>query len=198
MLRTRMAVLQGQTEQVRLPRTPPGEVVARSMDADRYARYADRWVDFVNGLLVAAITAVLAGTWIAGAVLLAVMATSALASVLGRPAAGRSAAEASTARAAFGRALVSALESMRTVKLAAATPSSPASASSSPCVSPWLLLPCPLTLRRLLLLHPVLILCRVSSHPSARHPCHDILHELVLGRHVPMHLSPCLSQRLPR
>jgi len=123
MLRTRMAVLQGQTEQARLPRTPPGEVVARSMDADRYARYADRWVDFVNGLLVAAITAVLAGTWIAGAVLLAVMATSALASVLGRPAAGRSAAEASTARAAFGRALVSALESMRTVKLAAATPS---------------------------------------------------------------------------
>ncbi len=122
MLRTRMAVLHGQTDQARLPRTPPGEVVARSMDADRYARYADRWVDFVNGLLIAAITALLAGTWIAGAVLLAVMVTSALASVLGRPAAGRSAAQASTARASFGRALVSALESMRTVKLAAATP----------------------------------------------------------------------------
>ena len=122
MLRTRMSVLHGQTGQTRLPRTPPGEVVARSMDADRYSRYADRWIDFVNGLIVAAVTAVLAGTWLAGAVLLAVMVTSAVASVLGRPAAGRSAAAASTARAAFGRALVSALESMRTVKLAAATP----------------------------------------------------------------------------
>lgn len=122
MLRTRMAVLYGQTSQTRLPRTPPGEVVARSMDADRYSRYADRWVDFVNGIILAAVTALLAGTWVAGGVLLAVMVASAFASVLGRPAAGRSAAAASTARARFGRALVSALESMRTVKLAAATP----------------------------------------------------------------------------
>ena len=38
-------------------RTPPGEVVARTMDADRLARYADRWVDFVNGLAIAAVTA---------------------------------------------------------------------------------------------------------------------------------------------
>ncbi len=122
MLRVRMAVLHGQTSQRRLPRTPPGEVVARSMDADRYARYADRWVDFVNGMLIAALTALLAGTWLAGAVLLAVLVTSALASTVGRPIAGRSAAAASTARARFGRALVSALESARTVKLAAATP----------------------------------------------------------------------------
>ncbi|PVG84755.1 ABC transporter [Nocardioides gansuensis] len=122
MLRARMSVLHGQTDQRRLTRTPPGEVVARSMDADRYARYADRWVDFVNGLVIAGVTALLAGTWLAGAVLLAVMVTSALASTLGRPIAGRSAAAASTARARFGRALVSALESARTVKLAAATP----------------------------------------------------------------------------
>lgn len=121
MLRTRMSVLHGQTVQTRLPRTPPGEVVARSMDADRYARYSDRWIDFVNGLLVTALTSLLAGTWVAGAILLVVMVTSGLASTAGRPAAGRSAAEASTARARFGRALVSALESMRTVKLAAAT-----------------------------------------------------------------------------
>ncbi|KRF18882.1 ABC transporter [Nocardioides sp. Soil797] len=123
MLRVRMSVLHGQTSQQRLARTPPGEVVARSMDADRYARYADRWVDFVNGMIIAAFTALIAGTWIAGAVLLAVMVTSALASAVGRPIAGRSAAAASTARARFGRALVSALESARTVKLAAATPS---------------------------------------------------------------------------
>lgn len=122
MLRARMAVLHGQTSQRRLARTPPGEVVARSMDADRYARYADRWVDFLNGLVIAGVTAVLAGTWVAGAVLLTVMVASALASTLGRPIAGRSAAAASAARARFGRALVSALDSARTVKLAAAVP----------------------------------------------------------------------------
>ena len=121
-LRVRAAVLAGQTAQRRLVRTPPGEVVARTMDADRLARYTDRWVDFVNGLVVASVTALIAGTWLAGAVLLVVMVTSALASTLGRPVAGRSAAAASTARADFGRSLVSALESIRTVKLAAATP----------------------------------------------------------------------------
>ncbi|GAB3065922.1 ATP-binding cassette domain-containing protein [Intrasporangium mesophilum] len=121
-LRVRAAVLAGQTAQRRLVRTPPGEVVARTMDADRLARYTDRWVDFVNGLVVASMTALIAGTWIAGAVLLVVMVVSGLASALGRPVAGRSAAAASTARANFGRSLVSALESIRTVKLAAATP----------------------------------------------------------------------------
>ncbi|MFC5999022.1 ATP-binding cassette domain-containing protein [Quadrisphaera sp. GCM10027208] len=122
LLRARMAVLYGQTGQRRLARTPPGEVVARSMDADRYTRYADRWIDFLNGLVIAGVTAVLAGTWVAGAVLLAVMVASALASTLGRPIAGRSAAAASGARARFGRALVSGLDSVRTVKLAAAVP----------------------------------------------------------------------------
>jgi len=121
-LRVRAAVLAGQTAQRRLVRTPPGEVVARTMDADRLARYTDRWVDFVNGLIVASMTALIARTWLAGAVLLVVMVVSALASTLGRPVAGRSAAAASTARASFGRSLVSALESIRTVKLAAATP----------------------------------------------------------------------------
>ncbi len=122
MLRVRMSVLLGQVRGHRLPRTPPGEVVARSMDADRYARYADRWVDFVNGLLIAAVTMVAGGTWLAGAVLLVVMVTSAVASSIGRPIAGRSAARSSAARARFGRAVVSAVESARTVKLAGRTP----------------------------------------------------------------------------
>lgn len=122
MLRVRMAVLHGQTQPHRLPRTPPGEVVARTMDADRYARYADRWVDFVNGILIAAATSVLGGTWAAGGILLVVLLASAVASSIGRPIAGRSAAAASRARARFGRALVSALESARTVKLSATTP----------------------------------------------------------------------------
>ncbi|WP_419704134.1 ATP-binding cassette domain-containing protein [Promicromonospora sp. NFX87] len=122
LLRIRMSVMHGQTRQYRLPATPPGEVVARSMDADRFVRYADRWVDFVNGLAIVAVTALISGTWTAGAVLLAVMVVSALASAIGRPIAGRSAAGSSAARARFGRALVSALDSARTVKLAARTP----------------------------------------------------------------------------
>ncbi|NNG39715.1 ABC transporter ATP-binding protein [Flexivirga sp. ID2601S] len=122
MLRTRMAVLVGQTRQRRLPRNPPGEVVARAMDADRFALYADRWVDFANGLAIAAVTALISGTALAGLILLAVMVAAAVASALGRPIAGRSAAKASAARAGFGRALVSALDSARTVKLAARTP----------------------------------------------------------------------------
>ncbi|MFE7507542.1 ATP-binding cassette domain-containing protein [Promicromonospora sp. NPDC057488] len=122
LLRIRMSVMHGQTRQYRLPATPPGEVVARSMDADRFVRYADRWVDFVNGLAIVAVTALISGTWTAGAVLLAVMVVSAAASAIGRPIAGRSAAGSSAARARFGRALVSALDSARTVKLAARTP----------------------------------------------------------------------------
>ena len=123
MLRVRSAVLVGQTAQHRLERTPPGEVVARAMDADRLARYADRWVDFVNGLVIVAVTALAAQSLLAGGVLLAVMVASSLASSLGRRVAGRSAVASASARARFGRSLVSALDSVRTVKLAASTPS---------------------------------------------------------------------------
>ncbi|HEX8496404.1 MAG TPA: ABC transporter ATP-binding protein, partial [Actinomycetales bacterium] len=122
MLRARVAVLLGQTRQHRLDPTPPGEVVARAMDADRFARYGDRWVDLGTGLVIVVVTAALARSLLAGGVLLAVMVASAAVSALGSPVAGRSAAEASAARARFGRSLVSALDSVRTVKLAAATP----------------------------------------------------------------------------
>jgi ATP-binding cassette subfamily B protein len=122
LLRVRLAVLRGQTMQHRLPRTPAGEVVGRALDADRFVRYADRWVDLVNGLVVVAVTALAAQSLLAGGVLLAVMVLAAAASAGGSPAAGRSAMASSTARARFGRSLVSALESARTVKLAAATP----------------------------------------------------------------------------
>ena len=121
-LGVRTAVLHGQTAQRRLVRTPPGEVVARAMDADRITRYADRWVDLLNGLAIVLITSLLAGTWLAGAILLLVMVSAALASSVGRRLAGRSAAASSAARARFGHSLVSALDSVRTIKLAAATP----------------------------------------------------------------------------
>lgn len=79
-------------------------------------------MDFVNGLVVASMTALIAGIPLAGAVLLVVMVTSALASTLRWPVAGRPTAAASTARLNFGRSLVSAFASIRTAKLAAATP----------------------------------------------------------------------------
>ncbi|MGU3655013.1 ABC transporter ATP-binding protein, partial [Mycolicibacterium sp. A43C] len=119
-LRIRMTVLAGQTDQHRLPRTPPGEVVSRVLDSDRFLLYADRCNDVVSGLCVVVIASVLSGTAIAGLILLAVMVAAASASVAGRPMAGRSAAAASTTRAHFGRALVSVLECVRTLKLAAA------------------------------------------------------------------------------
>lgn len=120
-LRVRAQVLAGQITPKRLVRTPPGEVVSRAMDADRLAQYADRWVDVLNGLGIVAVTMIVAGTPLAGLVLLVVMAASAGSSALGRRIAGRSAAQSATARAGFGRALVSAMESVRTVKLAGAT-----------------------------------------------------------------------------
>nr|WP_281385920.1 ABC transporter ATP-binding protein [Nocardioides luti] len=121
MLRARTSVLLGQTSQHRLDPTPPGEVVARAMDADRFARYADRWVDVFIGLTIVSVTTAVSRSLLAGSLLLAVMGVTALVSTLGSPVAGRSAAAASAARARFGRSLVSTLDSVRTVKLAAAT-----------------------------------------------------------------------------
>lgn len=120
-LRVRSAVLAGQITPRRLTRTPAGEVVSRAMDADRLAQYADRWVDVLNGIGIVIVTMIVGGTPLAGLVLVVVMLASAGSSALGRRVAGRSAAAAATARAGFGRALVSAMESVRTVKLAGAT-----------------------------------------------------------------------------
>ncbi len=122
LLRVRVAVLAGQTRQRRLRRTPPGEAVARALDADRFVLYVDRWVDLLNGLAVVVVTWAISGSLLAGAVLLAVMVVTAACALAGRPVAGRTATRASTARAEFGRALVSALDAARTVKLAARTP----------------------------------------------------------------------------
>ncbi|MEL6891489.1 MAG: ABC transporter ATP-binding protein [Actinomycetota bacterium] len=121
LLRVRTSVLVAQTDQRRLPVTPPGEVVARALDADRFARIGDRWFDFAAGLLIVTVTALFAGTPLAGAVLLGIMAATAILSALGSPVAGRTAAASSTARAQFGRSLVSSLDAIRTVKLSAST-----------------------------------------------------------------------------
>ncbi|MDO8150749.1 ABC transporter ATP-binding protein [Isoptericola sp. b408] len=122
MLRVRVAVLVGQTRRHRLRRSPAGEVVARALDADRFVLYVDRWVDFLNGLVVVLVTWAVSREPLAGLVLLAVMVTTAACALAGRPVAGRTATRSAEARAGFGRALVSALDAARTVKLAARTP----------------------------------------------------------------------------
>ena len=120
-LRLRLAVLRGQTSQQRLARTPPGEVAARALDTDRLVIYADRWVDVGIGAAVVLATAVAGQSLLAGGVAAAVLVLSAVVCSAGAPLAGTSAREAGDLRAAFGRSLVSALDAVRTVKLAAAT-----------------------------------------------------------------------------
>lgn len=122
-LRARLAVLRGQTMQYRLPRTPPGEVVARALDSERWVIYVDRWVDAVTGVVVVLATAVAAGSALAGGVVAGVLVLTTLVSVVGAPLAGATGRVAADARADFGAALGSALEAARTVVLAAATPS---------------------------------------------------------------------------
>jgi ABC-type multidrug transport system fused ATPase/permease subunit len=75
-LRTRLAVLRGQTMQRRLPRTPPGEVVARALDSDRLLIYVDRWVDLGGGVVVVLVTALAARSAAAGLVVGAVLGLS--------------------------------------------------------------------------------------------------------------------------
>jgi ATP-binding cassette subfamily B protein len=120
-LRLRLAVLRGQTEQYRLARTPAGEVTARALDSDRLMNWADRWIDVGIGAAVTGLTIAVTGQPLAGAVTGGVIVGAVLVAFLGAPAAGRAGRLAGDRRAAFGRSLASALEAVRTVKLAAAT-----------------------------------------------------------------------------
>ncbi|PWJ55198.1 ABC-type multidrug transport system, ATPase and permease component [Quadrisphaera granulorum] len=119
-LRLRLAVLRGQTEQRRLHRTPPGEVAARALDSDRLVIYCDRWVDVFIGALAVLATGLFNGSALAALVTGGVLALSALTAAAGAPAAGRAGRVAGDERARFGKELVSALDAVRTVKLAAA------------------------------------------------------------------------------
>ncbi|ANY08718.1 ABC transporter ATP-binding protein [Pseudonocardia sp. HH130630-07] len=120
-LQMRLAVLRGQTMQHRSGRAPAGEIVARALDSDRMVLYADRWVDVANAALVVLATWLLSGNVQTAAVVGGFLVLCARAAALGAPAAGRAGRAAADARARFGTALGSALESVRTVKLAAAT-----------------------------------------------------------------------------
>jgi len=119
-LRLRLAVLRGQTEQRRLRRTPPGEVAARALDSDRLVIYCDRWVDVFIGAAAVLATGLFNASATASLVAGGVLALSALTAAVGAPAAGRAGRVAGDERARFGKELVSTLEAVRTVKLAAA------------------------------------------------------------------------------
>jgi len=119
-LQLRLAVMRGQTMQRRLARTTPGEVTARALDSDRLMIYADRWVDVLVGVVVVGAVALASGGLLAGGVVGGVLVVSALVSALGAPAMGRAARVAGDQRTVFGSSLVSALDAVRTVKLAAA------------------------------------------------------------------------------
>ncbi|WP_206690346.1 ABC transporter ATP-binding protein [Quadrisphaera sp. INWT6] len=119
-LRLRLAVLRGQTEQRRLRRTPPGEVAARALDSDRLVIYVDRWVDVFIGAAAVLATGLFNASATASLVAGGVLALSALTAAVGAPAAGRAGRAAGDERARFGKELVSTLEAVRTVKLAAA------------------------------------------------------------------------------
>lgn len=119
-LRLRLAVLRGQTEQRRLRRTPPGEVAARALDSDRLIIYVDRWVDVFIGAAAVLATGLFNASATASLVAGGVLVLSALTAAAGAPAAGRAGRVAGDERARFGKELVSTLEAVRTVKLAAA------------------------------------------------------------------------------
>ncbi|WP_224386711.1 ABC transporter ATP-binding protein [Pseudonocardia sp. ICBG1293] len=120
-LRLRLGVLRGQTMQRRGPRSPAGEVVARALDSDRMILYVDRWVDVTNSVIVVVVAGLVAADVRAAAVIGGFLLVCAGVAAVGAPFAGRSGRIAADARARFGTALGSVLESVRTVKLAAAT-----------------------------------------------------------------------------
>lgn len=120
-LRLRLGVLRGQTMQRRGPRSPAGEVVARALDSDRMILYVDRWVDVTNSVIVVVVAGLVAADVRAAAVIGGFLLVCAGVAAIGAPFAGRSGRIAADARARFGTTLGSVLESVRTVKLAAAT-----------------------------------------------------------------------------
>ncbi|SFN00802.1 ABC-type multidrug transport system, ATPase and permease component [Pseudonocardia ammonioxydans] len=120
-LRTRLAVLRGQTMQHRGVRAPAGEVVARALDSDRMTLYVDRWVDVANAGIVVVVAGLVAGDVRVAAVVGAFLLLCAGVAAVGAPFAGRAGRVAADARARFGTALGSALDAVRTLKLAAAT-----------------------------------------------------------------------------
>lgn len=120
-LRLRLGVLRGQTTSRRPARTPAGEVVARALDSERMIIYLDNWVDVTMAALMVTLAGLAAGDPVAALVIAGMLALCTGAATVGAPFVGRAGRAAADARARFGAELGSALEAVRTVKLAAAT-----------------------------------------------------------------------------
>ncbi|MEH0825688.1 MULTISPECIES: ABC transporter ATP-binding protein [unclassified Micromonospora] len=121
MLRISLRLVHGQTGARRVSGHTPAEVVAQGGDTERVVQLADNLMDqFIALAIVVTMTAV-TGSFVPALFFVGTMVVSGLAATLFGPRLERSARGTVAARAAFATALVSALSSARTVKLAGAT-----------------------------------------------------------------------------
>lgn len=121
MLRIGLRLVHGQTGPRRVSAHTPAAVVAQGGDTERVITLADNLFDqFTSAVLLIGMT-VVSGTIVPALFFAATILLSGLAATLFGPRLERSARHTVAARAAFATALVSALSSARTVKLAGAT-----------------------------------------------------------------------------
>jgi ABC-type multidrug transport system fused ATPase/permease subunit len=120
-LRLRLAVLRGQTAQRRTVRDSPGEIAARAQEEYRLTGHTQAWREVLTAPFTLALLIVLSDSLLAGAIGLAMAAVMFTAQVLGSRSVAAAARRAGDAAAELGRLLGSALDAVRTVKLAAAT-----------------------------------------------------------------------------
>lgn len=120
-LRLRLSVLRGQTAQRRTARDAPGEIAARAQEDYRLTGHTQAWRELLTAPFTLALLVVLSDSLLAGAIGLAMAAVMFVAQVLGSRSVAAAARQAGDAAAELGRLLGSALDAVRTVKLAAAT-----------------------------------------------------------------------------
>ncbi|WP_419703325.1 ATP-binding cassette domain-containing protein [Promicromonospora sp. NFX87] len=120
-LRLRLAVLRGQTAQRRTVRDAPGEIAARAQEEYRLTGHTQAWREVLTAPFTLALLVVLSDSLLAGAIGLVMAAVMFTAQVLGSRSVAAAARRAGDAAAELGRLLGSALDAVRTVKLAAAT-----------------------------------------------------------------------------
>lgn len=120
-LRLRLSLLRGQTAQRRTVRDAPGEIAARAQEEYRLTGHTQAWRELLTAPLTLVLLVVLSDSLLAGAIGLTMAAVMFAAQVLGSRSVAAAARQAGDAAAELGRLLGSALDAVRTVKLASAT-----------------------------------------------------------------------------
>ncbi len=120
-LRLHLTVLRGQTAQRRTARDAPGEIAARVQEEYRLTGHTQAWRQLLTAPLTLALLVLLSGSLLAGAIGLGMAGVMFAAQVLGSRSVAAAARKAGDSAAELGRLLGSALDAVRTVKLAAAT-----------------------------------------------------------------------------